>query len=383
MAATARLLRLRCSSWEQLAGIYERDVRRNVLFLKTTRPPALGTEMTVELVLPSGTIIPLEGRVGRVVGAGEARGPGVELLLVGITASTRWLIETALRAAGLSLAEDKDEEISIHIEVEPAEEDEALLAQHEVVAALEAELRAFASMNPFQILGVGYDATDEQIREAFVTLTKKYHPDRVASLESERARAVSADLFVLVREAYRRVGDPVNRVKVKAQVGAARPPLPLPPDPMRASPPPPPVRVSFSSQSARQAPTNLSEDALFSDLGDLGDRQDERPLHLVENTVLEKASALLDGGRYDEAIAIYEDAIKRAPGDRGARAGRELAFGLRLVASGGDKTVAARHFEAALQLDPHDERAARELASIRRALTENRKGLLGKLLGKK
>jgi tetratricopeptide (TPR) repeat protein len=154
------------------------------------------------------------------------------------------------------------------------------------------------------------------------------------------------------------------------------------------------VRVSFSSQSRRKAPVTLpppvgqpvvnkglSEDSLFSDV-DVGGPEGG-PLHLVENTVLEKASALLDGGRYDEALGVYEDAIKKAPKDRGARAGRELCFGLRLVAMGGDKAIAARHFEAALQLDPHDERAARELATIRRALTDSRKGLLSKLLGKK
>jgi hypothetical protein len=61
--------------------------------------------------------------------------------------------------------------------------------------------------------------------------------------------------------------------------------------------------------------------------------------------------------------------------------GRELARGFGKLGEG-DRMAAAQHFEAALEIDPMNERAARELSSMRRAATDQRRGLLGKLLGK-
>ncbi|MEZ4368237.1 MAG: hypothetical protein R2939_18460 [Kofleriaceae bacterium] len=48
-----------------------------------------------------------------------------------------------------------------------------------------------------------------------------------------------------------------------------------------------------------------------------------------------------------------------------------------------DRMEAAQRFEAVLEIDPSNERAARELAEMRRQATNERKGLLTKLLGKK
>ena len=48
-----------------------------------------------------------------------------------------------------------------------------------------------------------------------------------------------------------------------------------------------------------------------------------------------------------------------------------------------DRLEAAQRFEAALEIDPSNERAARELAEMRRQATNERKGLLSRLMGKK
>ena len=42
----------------------------------------------------------------------------------------------------------------------------------------------------------------------------------------------------------------------------------------------------------------------------------------------------------------------------------------------GDRTGAAQHLEAALEIEPWSERTARELNNLRRSVTDNRKGLL-------
>ena len=94
------------------------------------------------------------------------------------------------------------------------------------------------------------------------------------------------------------------------------------------------------------------------------------------------AMALDWDGQYDEAHAIYSLAARRMPGDSAARAGVELCAGLRALTES-DRLEAAQRFEAVLELDPTNERAARELAEMRRQATNDRKGLLARLLGKK
>jgi tetratricopeptide (TPR) repeat protein len=91
---------------------------------------------------------------------------------------------------------------------------------------------------------------------------------------------------------------------------------------------------------------------------------------------------LLDLGKFDEALAGYRTMGKKHPHDRNLRAGVELSEGLRSLAAR-DRLEAAQRFEAALEIDPSNERAARELADMRRQATNERKGLLSRLMGKK
>ncbi|MDB4955055.1 MAG: hypothetical protein JWO36_2624, partial [Myxococcales bacterium] len=91
---------------------------------------------------------------------------------------------------------------------------------------------------------------------------------------------------------------------------------------------------------------------------------------------------LLDEGKLDEALGAYKVQSRKYPNDRVYRAGIELCEGLRsLIAR--DRLEAAQRFETALEIDPSNERAARELADMRRQATNERKGLLSRLMGKK
>jgi hypothetical protein len=91
---------------------------------------------------------------------------------------------------------------------------------------------------------------------------------------------------------------------------------------------------------------------------------------------------LLDAGRFDEAVAAYKMLAKKHPSERHYRAGLELVEGLRALGQR-DRLEAAQRFEAALEIDPSNERAARELAEMRRQATNERKGQLSRLMGKK
>lgn len=60
-------------------------------------------------------------------------------------------------------------------------------------------------MNPYSILGVRTDATDEQLKVAYRRLTFKHHPDRNPGDRAAEAR------FRAVVDAYRLLSDPNDR----------------------------------------------------------------------------------------------------------------------------------------------------------------------------
>jgi hypothetical protein len=62
---------------------------------------------------------------------------------------------------------------------------------------LKARLAASEPLNPYAVLGVDKTATPEQIRKAYVTLAKSYHPDRYAT--AELPPEVLEYLFTMVR----------------------------------------------------------------------------------------------------------------------------------------------------------------------------------------
>lgn len=470
MAAQPLAVKLRCTSWGQVATLHERDLSRGKLYLRTGAVVTLGRDVRIEIVLPSGTVAHIEGRVEQIVAPGEATGPGMHLVLTKLPPSSMYLIESALLAAAAPPAVDDNVFVD---EVQTA------AAERELLNALEEELRALRAMNPFQILGVSYECDDAAVRTAFLALSKKYHPDRFARFETERGRALAAELFVTIRDAYRRVVDANARATARSQIrkgplrGEAtpvfgvpvmrtRPPaagsidrratlrpgslpapdprlmrgrtpiqgLPIPaampssrPEPLDgglgtrepaapqaiepeesarptvASPPvltratharsdhtrqtpavpPPPTRPASGSAAPG---SGLNADDLFRDLDPPADEvQAAAPLTLDEHLSTRAAQELVLLGRFDEAMVIYDEHLRANPTDRPARAGRELAFGLKLIAAG-DRAGAAQHFEAALEIEPWSERAARELNDLRRSTTDDRKGVLSKLLGK-
>lgn len=483
------VIKLRCATWPQLAAIYERDLKRGSLFIRTSAKLPLGKETRVDIVMPTGSVVTVEGRVAYHIDSSD-RGAGLELVLNKLPPSQMWLLESALQHAGAEAATPED----------TAQEDAgAARAEEELIAALEAELRSLRALNPHQVLGLSYGHGEPEARAAFAELSKRYHPDRFARFQSPRARTIAADIFVVLREAYRpfaeaagrraagpsratpargvpilerdpaapvpiddrkgsvpmrrptpamgvpavkpgtpaqgvpvvRPGTPAQGVPVMRQgtpaqgVPIPRPgtpaqgvpivsrppgesPVPLPPPPVVVEPTRPaqprfdpnaqvvsfkptvvpvPEPAAHSPAPARPAPaappppagpSQLDADFLFGDLG--AAPAPPAPIAL-DDPRLVTADALLADGKLDDAQAIYEETIRENPTHRAARAGRELVHGLRKSAAG-EREAALRHFEAALEIEPWSERAARELAALRRAATERGKGLLSKLLWK-
>jgi tetratricopeptide (TPR) repeat protein len=395
-------IKLRCASWQQLSSIYKRDLSRHAIFLKSGSPPPIGTPVRIDLTLPTESMIVLTGSVKEHIPSGGlgGRGPGVDIQLNTIPQSALWLIETALasaqKQAAAAAASAASAAVSTAREAADAAVDEGkdlASAEDELLKALGQELASLRKLNPFQVLGVGYEATDDDVRSAFGELTRRYHPDRFTRYTSQDLRGLAAEIFILIRDAYRKLGDQASRQKTLASVGqrpSVKVPTLRPAAPVERTPPPvvqPPAQPPRPDRTP--APKLERTPPPERNLPLPPPETQRRPMKIEPPTVGEDsksdyaaAEALLDAGRHDEALAIFKVYARKNPNDRAARAGIELSEGMRAIAAR-DRLEAAQRFEAVLEIDPANERAARELAEMRRLATNERKGLLSRLMGKK
>ncbi|MCE9580325.1 MAG: J domain-containing protein, partial [Deltaproteobacteria bacterium] len=246
MAEGPLSIKLRCASWQQLSAIYKKDLARGAMFLKTGKPPPIGTAVRIDLTLPTDSMIVLSGYIAEHVPEGGlgGRGPGVDVRLSAIPQSAMWLIETALASAQKGQAGQSGPAINSQTGAIPTLPADAGLddgndlaaAESELLTALGAEFESLKKLNPFQVLGVGYEANDSDVRAAFGELTKRYHPDRFARYRSQELRNFAAEIFILIRDAYRRIGDDKSRQQAIAGLGPRRA--------TTAGGPPPPPRAT-------------------------------------------------------------------------------------------------------------------------------------------
>lgn len=103
-------------------------------------------------------------------------------------------------------------------------------------------------MNHYEALGVAREATPHEIRQAWMRLAKKYHPDH--RQDAGDKDPWPAHIIRAVNDAYDIVGDAENRKKYDAELdGAANPLPPIDPpprprnEPYRAEEVPPPVQT--------------------------------------------------------------------------------------------------------------------------------------------
>jgi tetratricopeptide (TPR) repeat protein len=463
MAEGALSIKLRCASWQQLATIYKRDLSHGTMFLRAATPPPVGTVVRIDLTLPSATVIALDGVVAGQV-QDPQRGSGIELTLSPIPASSVWLIESALASEARRRATparsipvighpvtgavptfEVGASVSAAIPAIPAIPTPAIhdhadlaVAEQDLIKALVSEAESLKKLNPFLVLGVGYEAGDAEIRTAFGELTKRYHPDRFARYESTELRQLAAEIFILIRDAYRRLGDAAGRAQVLQSLGKSAPapraipspsrtpsvappratqrppsvsgapaardgvlptvtvPVPTvlrPPvatrrptaDPTAPAPPAASTPAPGSPAAPGRSPASTPPPTAARGTGASPFAQTQQAPVLpaaLDPAELAALEDLIDQARLDEALSGYRMLARRHAHDRNVRAGVELCEGL-LALAARDRLEAAQRFETALEIDPSNERAARELAEMRRQATHERKGLLSRLMGKK
>ncbi len=457
-------VRLRCSSWSQLVSIYRRDISRGQLFLRSNRAPTPGTALRIRLVLPSGGAIEIHGLISRVLSGDEpkeeegGRGAGALASLEPLSPANKLSLESAVKAAialeartapppiptltqstATTITAEKTAEKQEPKPTRNKDGDSStfsfdqghvvIAAENELLSSLRNELSTLAKLNPFQVLGVGYGADDNDVRNAFGELSKRYHPDRFVRYQSRELSVLAEELFVRARDAFKQTSNAAARAALAAQIVLEREPRkPPPPDLLKLT-----GRTRAHSPTARQ-PSQPSKDNQSTSPSDSDQRVGNaptQPLHTPNTSSAQRleptqananqqptrhlrskgsqrakqdtelsqrsplaqpptdeldplvafpdARGLIERSRYTDAAGLFKLASRRDRDNSAAQAGVELAEGFRALAAG-DRLEAAQRFEAVLDLHPANEVAARELAKMRRRSTNQRQGLLAKLM---
>jgi curved DNA-binding protein CbpA len=230
-----------------------------------------------------------------------------------------------------------------------------------------------SKMNPFQLLGLPTTATDGEIRTAFGELSKRYHPDRFARYESFEIRELANEVFMLLRDAYRDVADAASRKKLMQKLH------------------PQPALFAAAAQGRSQASSAPVAEAKVHSSPTLKPGAPKQakavavPVHETASDGDDKlaaALALLDKGNFRKALRLLQVEVRKdSSPSKEARAAVEVAEG-KIALEAGDRMEAAQRFESALDIDPSNERAAQEIAEMRRQATSQRRGLLTKLMKK-
>lgn len=337
-------VRLRCSSWPQLVAIYRRDIVKGSLFIRAAAPPPLGTVVAIRLILPSGSSVDFAGTVASVIAAGDAgpRGPGVRVALADLSSQSRVVLENAVKAAAEHQRRTAAPAAREAAAKEPLSSDAGaplLAAEEELAASLESELETLLRFNRFQVLGIGYSASDAEVRAAFAELSRRYHPDRFLRYQNPRISELAEALFVTAREAYQALSDAALRDAERDRIRSRR--APSVPGLLRQVAR---ARTEGAEPTAAKRPRSGPDDPM--------DRFPE-------------ARALLDAGDHAGLVDFFVRAVQGNPGEVAARVGLDLALGVKALASG-DRLEAVERLLMVLERQPDNELAARELAVLKR-----------------
>jgi len=218
-----------------------------------------------------------------------------------------------------------------------------------------------ARRNLYEILGVGPDASDGEIRAAFRRLTRELHPDRFTGEERRRAE----ERFQEITEAFNVLSRPHLREKYDAELARGRTEAPR--DPRE-------VARLLAARGAQQLREGNLPGAL--ETLDMAIRHDDgnARAHYFYGLALQRVP-----GRTKEAARHLERAAALEPTNPTIAA--EAA---RIFLALGMQARARRFAEQALSLDPTNAKASGVLAEVEgAAASEGGSGLLGGLLGKR
>ncbi|MBK9071066.1 MAG: hypothetical protein IPL79_08710 [Myxococcales bacterium] len=391
---SVRLLRIRCTSWDQVAAFYTRKLRKQ-RFLSLRVPFAAEPDVpvTVGLELPTGVVVALDGVVRAVTLHADNPHPMVELELTGDIAAQVERLQEMVAAAAKSTATDASQAALDQIDqinqidrVEPETEqaresesepkpeaDPAVAPRAETsgvvvvpdahivdhgdasaaiaisrrlsVRSLDHRLAALRDMSVAQVLGIASDATYEQAVAARLRLRREFGV--VYNRPAQAAfRQVNEEILILVERAFTQfvlgLGDAaahrLRNYRVLVEQGSYF---------LGAGPDRSDVEIPSTP--------SLDVDALFGDMSQVMGDDASREVAISgqrnpTNEALSKSRRLLATGEAETARTLLTAALREDPKSRALRALFHVA-GAVLALQAGNGAQAISQLETATLYD--------------------------------
>jgi hypothetical protein len=409
-AKRARMLKVRCPTWDHVEEFYGRKVRRDgTLSMRVPFTANAGEALTIALELPSGLVLDVAGSVLYAEPAPDGKKTAVRLQLSGMTEQLRARLE-ALVADSRASAFDSDGKTQDGVLPAPQPSDVPVdelvppppeLAAERVEAderpafvALEQVLHRLREAAAHEVLGVDWQADVPSIRKAYFELTKHYHPDVFARYRGKAIGELAQELFILINKAYDRMRDAA--VAAGSAIVAGPSLLPhrgwladieddvgeQPTTPVPGPLPQPPVLPPVTPRAGTAPPVvsfskGVSADSLFGDL-DLAAQAaaaaSPEPVAELGEALLDDCRAMLRDGEARAAAERLAAALRDDPRNRKLRALYHVANG-RVLLEHGDALQATAQLQAALAHDRDCAEARQALEAIQQGGARHKDGL--------
>lgn len=224
-------VRMRCSSWSDYLELHTSNLSRGGLFVGTAVTAPVGTEIAIELTLPTGATVKLRGEVAHVNEAAPGQPAGMGVMFYDLEPEARRALDQALQQARAATAKPKAAPLppppppaAMKPPVKPvptpppptaatptaATGERAPTFSDAIEQALLDELARRLDLAPHAQLGVSLQAGDAEIEEAYERLRQRYAPTIFARYGAATG-AVVKSINECIETAHQRLMDASQR----------------------------------------------------------------------------------------------------------------------------------------------------------------------------
>lgn len=212
---------------------------------------------------------------------------------------------------------------------------------------LRKEFEVWQAQDPFKVLGVAPSNNDQEVRQKFMALAKKYHPDAAPMGTGDEVLAIRQEIFAFLQHMYDQIKTEAQRAEFKLLVDEG---LKSRAEEQEL------VRAILDAESCflkaeAMVKSRRWKDALSSLDEGLALKRDDKEMLIYKAYV----EAMIDGA-YPKAIRRITELLGKDENLLSA-----FLFLARLHKAASDMDAAVRMFKRVQQIDPHNNEAASEI----------------------
>ncbi len=199
-------VRVEVETWEQLIELYTKDISQNGIFIRSTSPPAVGTEIGIHLLLPDGTgTVQFKGSVVRVATPEQTVIPGFGVQFHEISQQAhhtlQWIVAQAKAATKRPVGSRSTAWRMAGEDGHPrsSKEDERIEKRR-----LRTVLCELGAQTDLAALGLHGTPTVDQIDQAYAQLDRQWNPRHAGKTQSIEIINLYKAIHFRIEKAYRR-----------------------------------------------------------------------------------------------------------------------------------------------------------------------------------